>query len=138
LSPSAHLAAREFVEAGSGFHSLEYGDSDVAFRWTGPESSTRLIFWVDRSRPIQVRIGVLSLGASAPGTPVLVEVDGVDHVAAYDAAGKALVVAPVAPRPQLGPTVVVIHSPAMAFPHSADGDRRLVGIAVSRVDLTPV
>jgi hypothetical protein len=138
LSRSCQLAAREFVELGSGFHFLEYSEGEDAYRWTGPQSEARLTFWLDRTGPILVRIGIRAFGAGSAETPVLVEVDGESFTAAYDASLRALVVGPVPPRPHAGPTEVVIHSPVMFCPaQSGQGDSRLLGMAINRIELLP-
>lgn len=138
LSPSCHLAAREFVEVGSGFHFLECSEGEDAYRWTGPQSEARLTFWLDRSQPILVRIGVCAFGAGSAETPVLVEVDGNGYTADFDESLGALVVGPVPPRSHAGPTEVMIHSPVMFRPaQSGGGDDRLLGLAINRIDLLP-
>lgn len=138
LSRSCQVQAQEFIDHGSGFHGLEYGDQHAAYRWTGPEKAARLTFWLDRSQPVLVRVGISSFGANAPDAPVTLEVDGVPYTATYDAGGQCLVAGPVAPATHAGPTELVIHTPAMFSPaDQGQSDTRVLGLAVNRIELIP-
>ncbi len=139
LSSSCHVSARDFIDYGSGFHALEYGTQNGPHRWTGPSHEARLLFWLDRKAPVEVRIGISSFGTTPPDTSISVEVDGIVHAATYDPTGECLVVGPVPPAQHAGPTEVVIHSPRMFSPsNNGEGDSRILGLAVNRIEVTPV
>jgi hypothetical protein len=139
LSSSCHVSAREFIEYGIGFHGLEYGGQNAAYRWTGPSHESRLMFWLDRRAPIEVRIGISSFGATPKDSPVSVEVDGVAYAATFDPDAECLVAGPVPPAQHVGPTEVVIHSPRMFSPsNGGEGDTRILGLAINRIEVAPV
>ncbi len=139
LSSSCRVSARDFIDYGTGFHDLEYGGQNAAYRWTGPSHESRLLFWLNRSASVEVRIGISSFGTNPQDAPVSVEVDGTTYAAIYDPTGECLVVGPVPPAQHAGPTEVVIHSPRMFSPsNNGESDNRILGLAVNRIEVIPV
>ena len=140
LSRMAAIEARDFLEAGTGFHFLEYGSRGVAYRWIGPGPTASVTFWVDRSGPSEIRVHVQSFGVSSPQAPVTIMVDGVPHGARLDEGGVVLLVGPVPPREVPGPTEVTIVAPAMFSPAEAGegGDARELGMAISRIEISAI
>ncbi|SDB74884.1 hypothetical protein SAMN02927895_05587 [Belnapia rosea] len=138
LSPVALLQASEFIEAGSGFHFLEYGEDGTPYRWTGPDPEARLVFWVDRSRLLRLQVRVRSFGAGGPERPVVVTIDGQPYPARLVPQASALVAGPLPVLNAIRPTEVVLRSPVMFSPAQDGGsDERLLGMAISHIELVP-
>jgi hypothetical protein len=138
LHSACVLDALDFVQAGAGFHQLEYSPSGLPYRWTGPGPSAHLTFWLDRTRPILVRIAVHSFGATGEETPIQIDVDGEPFLAPREPGMLGLLAGPVPPRDTPGPTHVTIHAPQVFSPARAGGsDTRLLGLALSRIELLP-
>jgi hypothetical protein len=132
------IEALDFIQAGAGFHHLEYSPSGIPYRWTGPGPSSHLTLWLDRSRPIIVRISMHAFGAAGEDAPILIDVDNKTFTAEREAGSSVIVAGPVQPRTAPGPTHLVIHAPQMFSPSQAGGtDVRMLGVALSRIELLP-
>lgn len=138
LSPIALLQAGEFLEAGSGFHFLEYGEDGTPYRWTGPEPEARLVFWVSRARPLRLQVRVRSFGAGGAERPVVVTIDGQPYPAKLIPQASALIVGPLPTIQSVRPTEIVLRSPVMFSPAQTGGsDERVLGMAISHIELVP-
>jgi hypothetical protein len=139
LARSVVLEAREFITNAAGFHYLEFAEDGTAFRWTGPEHQSRLIFWIDRSRPLRLKLETYSLGRVREGSRMFVEVDRQRLSATVKLNERMLTFGPIVGREAPGPTEVVIESPVVFCP-AQDGspDTRHLGIAITRVELSPL
>jgi len=107
----ARLPRRAFVDASQhlqmldGFHAIEYTESGVAYRWTGPLLRFRFSVWVDRTAPVDATLSALSCGNPANMQSTVLWVDAMRYPTRWDEARNALVCEGILPRDFAGLSV---------------------------------
>ncbi len=92
------LDASQHLQVIDGFYALEYTDSGIPYRWTGPHRRFRLSVWLDRSVPVDVTLSVIFCGSPGNLLNTYLFVDEVRYPARYDDSQNLFVVQGVLPR----------------------------------------
>lgn len=73
---SVNVSAIEYLQSSDNFYELEYTDSGVAYRWTGPDRSFGFTLMLDRRKPLHLELVLVNFVDRALQTPLLLKVDG--------------------------------------------------------------
>lgn len=133
LPTTVSIEASELLFPADGFYALEYDDQGRPYRWTGPQQTFCFNVWVDRNRALSLDLHTIGFGASENANGLRAIIDGSCFEARPTESGFR--VSEIPPRPEPGPTTIVIEVAKMLKP--AGEDLRTLGVLFHRLYLSP-
>jgi hypothetical protein len=98
LPRRAHLDASQHLQVLDGFYALEYTQSGVPYRWTGPQLRFRFGVWIDRSEPVDVTLSVIFCGNPGNVLNTHLFIDEVRYPVRFDEMQNLFIVEGILPR----------------------------------------
>jgi hypothetical protein len=121
LPRRVHLDASQHLHMLDGFYALEYTESGMAYRWTGPRPRFRFSVWIDRQSLVDVALSVIFCGNPGNVLNTRLFVDDVMYLARFDGDRNVFHVEGVRPREHRGLSVFEFElAGPFVDPHSQD------------------
>ena len=138
LPRQVEVSAMEHLLPRDGFYALEYAQDGTAFRWTGPERTFSFNIFIDRRAPLLLTLEALNAAELSLMRNIEIFVDGLPHDRQVQPLGDGFrLVANLEPREGAEATHLNFIVPSVSVP-AASEDRRVLGVAFTRLSLKPI
>lgn len=121
----------DLLSYGSNFYGLELTPGGTAYRWTGPERSTKFILPIDRTQERTLEIGIISVISPEVLAEFSLEIDG--QLASFNLTGSLIKLKIPSSDSMLIDTEINFTLASTVSPDSLNGagDTRLLGVAIT-------
>jgi hypothetical protein len=138
LPSQLEIYASQMLEPQQGFHSLEYDDNGVPFRWTGPQRQFSFLVNIDRDMPLIVELEAMWMLDESRQSDLNLMVDGSILPCRLRRAGSGYIGRALLPAAaEQGTTTLTFILPTTLRPDSTAIDQRQLGIAFRRLAIRP-
>jgi hypothetical protein len=134
---SLKLDAAQLLNPGDGFHGLEYSESGIPYRWTGPGREFSFNVYVSRRQPVEVTLQATKLIQPELQSELLLIADGEPMNLKFDKEKEKWVARTTLPeREGLSATHLTFVLGSVGSPPGGT-DTRLLGIAFHEIEFHP-
>ena len=131
LLETIKIDVEDLLSYGSNLYGLELTPGGTAYRWTGPEKSTKLILPIDRTQERTLEIGIISVISPEVLAEFSLEIDG--QLASFNLTGSLIKLKipssdSISTKTEIDFTLATTVSPNSL---NGEGDTRLLGVAIS-------